>query len=134
MAARHKQIAKALHDNMFVDQPLTKAKLLVEKGGYPATTVNSKVDSIITHPAVKQAMEENGFTVEAAKGVVTQIMFNSESDVARLKATDQVFKVLGTYAAERVVSLNLDVPMAKDEKVEAYVKEFEEGLRGKLLE
>ena len=32
---------------------------------------------------------------------------------ARLKATDQVFKVQGTYAPEKSVSVNIEVPIGK---------------------
>lgn len=131
--AKQKKVADALIENMMSKEPLTKGQLLVEAVSYTPKTAKVKGNDIITHPGVKQAMQDRGFTVENAKAVVSEIMFSSETDVARLKATDQVFKVLGAYAPEKQVTMNLDVPVAKDTKVDEYVKDFEEGLKAKLL-
>lgn len=110
---RQKKVAEALIGNITAAQPLTRNQLLSEKVDYTTITALKKGDDIVTHPGVKQALEDYGFTAEGAKRVVANIMYSSETDLARLKATDQVFKVLGTYAAEKSLNVNANIEVNK---------------------
>lgn len=99
---------------------------LLERGGYSKTVALAKPGEILDQIGVKQALKEFGFNEESAKRVVTEIMGNSENDVARLKATDQVFKVLGSYAPEKNQSLNVNVDITKQpDEVQKILEESE---------
>lgn len=65
---------------------------------------------LLSKPVIKAEIEASGFTEDGAKQVVQEIMYNSAVDAnARLKATDQVFKVKGSYAPEKSLSVNVDI-------------------------
>ncbi len=81
---------------------------IVIAGGYsPALKDSPK--TLLNTRGVEVALKELGFNPEGAKKVVESILYNENSaDKDRLKASDMVFKVHGTYAAEKHVSLNID--------------------------
>lgn len=71
---------------------------LVEAGGYATAQARHKSGEIIQSDGVKKALAEKGFSEEAAKKVVAEIMGSSKTKPeTRLKATDQVFRVFGSY-------------------------------------
>ncbi len=60
---------------------------------------------MIESAGVQEALEDLGFNENSAKKVVAEIMLNEKVDPnARLKATDQVFKVRGSYEADKSVN------------------------------
>ncbi len=81
---------------------------IVIEAGY-AATVKEVPHKILDTSGVHMALEEYGFSELSAKNVVKEIL-NSKEEASkdRLKAADMVFKVHGTYAAEKHVSLNID--------------------------
>jgi hypothetical protein len=81
---------------------------IVLAAGY--TEVNALQPSrILDTEGVKDALAEYGFNEKTAKQVVSNILNSTEAmNKDRLKAADMVFKVHGTYAAEKHVSLNID--------------------------
>lgn len=82
-------------------KPRQKKDLLVS-AGYDETTALASPGRTIDQKGVRKALEARGFSEEAAKKVVEDIMLNEKVDPnARLKATDQVFKVQGSYAPEK---------------------------------
>lgn len=110
MASRHKQVAKALLENLAQGSPLTRQELLVEKVNYTPMTAQSQGESIITHPMVQQELAEQGFTEANAKKVSGNILLDEEAaNKDRLRAAELAFKVFGTFAAEKHVSTNLNV-------------------------
>lgn len=130
---RQKLVATALIENAFAKRPLTNEQLLVQKGNYPLTTAKSKGQSIVTHPGIERVIDDFGFNEEAAKRIVANIAHTSETDIARLKATDQIFKVLGTYAPEKRETKNLNVDISIDPKSQVLANEYEEKLKAMLL-
>lgn len=91
-------------------------KDLVVSVGYSKTVAKAKPQLIIAQKGVQEELEVLGFNPHAAKSVVAEIMLNKEAEPnARLKATDQVFKVSGTYAPEK--SVNVNVNMENKEKI-----------------
>jgi hypothetical protein len=81
---------------------------IVIEAGYAATTKDVP-HKILDTSGVHMALEEYGFNELSAKNVVKNILHSDEAaNKDRLKAADMVFKVHGTYAAEKHVSLNID--------------------------
>jgi hypothetical protein len=118
---RQKKVAKLIVENVSLDDPLNAGEI-VEKSRYSRSMV-IKPGVVIESQGVQEELEELGFTEENAKRVVKEIMLNGDIDPsARLKATDQVFKVKGSYAPEKrdvkveVSSLN-DLDNAKLEEL-----------------
>lgn len=108
---RQKKIAKLIVENARLDKPLNAGQML-EKVSYGK--ISKQPSRILESKGVKAELEILGFTEEAAMKVVQSIMHDDNVDPsARLKATDQVFKVRGTYAPERKIIANLNV---NDEK------------------
>ncbi len=113
---RQAKLAKAIVENSKRDKPLNKKELLVSVG-YSPITADVKQGEIMEQKGVKEELEILGFTEHAAMKVVEEIMNNKEVDPsARLKATDQVFKVRGTYAPEKSIVANIQVNEIKREK------------------
>lgn len=85
-----------------------QGQIVVEAGYSPATEVIP--GKLLNTIGVEQALADNGFSPETAKNVVKSILSNEEAmHKDRLKAADMVFKVHGTYAAEKTIALNVDV-------------------------
>ncbi len=55
-------------------------------------------------------MKSKGFDEGSAKKVVSEIMLNNKEDSnTRLRATDQVFKVAGSYVADKTENKPINV-------------------------
>lgn len=90
-------LAKEIIKNAKRKKPLNKKDLLVSVG-YTQTVAETKPQEIIDQKGVKEALEDYGFSVDNAKKVVSEIMLDSKQKAeARLRATDQVFKVNHVY-------------------------------------
>ncbi len=90
-------LAKEIIKNAKRKKPLNKGQL-VELGGYSKTVAEAKPDAIMSQKGVTDALEDYGFSLDNAKKVVTSIMLdNKQKSEARLRATDQVFKVHHAY-------------------------------------
>ena len=74
--------------------------------------ISKQPSRVIESEGVQEALEDLGFTEDNAKKVVSEIMLDSDNDAnARLKATDQVFKVKGSYASEHQDQVNILIPV-----------------------
>lgn len=92
-----KNLAKEIVANTKRKKPKNKAELL-DSVGYAKSVQETKPGEILNQIGVQEALEELGFTEYNAKKVVQEIMLNPYEDAGdRLKATDQVFKVKGSY-------------------------------------
>lgn len=81
---------------------------IVLEAGY-AATVKEVPHKILDTSGVKEALSDIGFNPETAKKVVEQIMLDPTAlHRDRLKASEMVFKVHGTYAAEKHLSVNVN--------------------------
>lgn len=128
-------LAKEIVKNASRKKPLNKKQLLVASG-YAEESATSVPGKLINQKGVQEALVELGFNEETAKSVVSEIMLNPNADEnARLKATDQVFKVKGSYAPEKRQSLNLNVESHNVDisQFEAVRLEFEEKLKQKYI-
>lgn len=86
---------------------MTKEALLVS-AGYTPETADASAKRTFEQKGVQEALKKRGFHPDAAKDVVSEIMHNPEAkDENRLRAASEVFKVHGSYAAEKTVNLAL---------------------------
>ena len=121
---RQKKLANAIVENMAQQKPKNKKELVVSSG-YSEISAESSAHLIIEQKGVQEALEDLGFTMEGAMKVVQKIMYNDKLDPnARLKATDQVFKVTGGYAPEKHESVNLNVNVDANEKAKLAITQY----------
>ena len=98
---RQKRLARVIVEDLKSDKHLNAGQML-EKVGYSRKMARAKSKDVIEIEGVKAELKELGFDEFSAKKVVQEIMLDKEVDPsARLKATDQVFKVVGSYAPEK---------------------------------
>ena len=110
---RQKKLAKALVENIQSPDPLNKQEL-VASVGYSEMSADKKATEILQSKGTQEELLNLGFSEEGAKKVVEKIMYNEKVEPAsRLRAASEMFKVFGTYAAEK--SFNLTVNSSVEE-------------------
>lgn len=100
VTSKQEKIAELIIQNATVDKPLNGGEML-QKVGYSDTLAGSP-SRVLNSEGVQLRLQELGFSEDKAKEVVAEIMLDETKGANdRLKATDQVFKVFGSYAAEK---------------------------------
>ncbi len=128
---KQKKVAELVIENSIIDKPLNGGEIL-EKVGY-SEGVQKSPRKVLESEGVKMELEIAGFTKENAKAVVSEIMLNEEADnSSRLKATDQVFKVLGGYAPEKKINFNANVNVKNNESLKKLSDKYKEELKETL--
>ncbi len=80
----------------------------MEASGFgPSMKKNPKV--VLESKGVQEELAKRGFHPDIAREVVGEILLAGENDSVKLKAADMVFKVHGSYAAEKHLNLNVEV-------------------------
>lgn len=128
---KQKAVAKLIVENASLDKPLNGGELL-ESAGYskPVTTYPARV---LESTGVQEELEVMGFTIDSAKRVVSEIMHNDKVEPnARLKATDQVFKVRGAYAPEKKEIELSGTVNTQDPKHIAIAEKYEQEIKQQL--
>lgn len=128
---RQKKLAKLVVENSTLDKPLNGGELL-EKVSY-SKGLQKQPSRVIEAKGVQQELDKLGFTEDNAMIVVSDIMLNPEAqDNNRLKASEMIFKVKGTFAPEKkaIVNLNVDINNPKASKI---AQEYEDKLKTELL-
>lgn len=129
---KQKRVAKRIVENLALDKPETSSAML-ENVGYSKSMARHRQKDILESKGVKEELKILGFDEDTAKGVVSDILVGDKTqDKDKLKAADMIFKVHGTYAPEKKVSLNVSANIKK--KHEDIAKKYEEDLRDKILE
>lgn len=126
---RQKRLAKVIIENTVSPEPLNKGQML-EKVGYSPNLVKQP-GRVIEAEGVQEALMESGFTEDNAKKVVESIMLDPTKDPnARLKASDMVFKVHGSYAPDKNININITQRAIDptDETVIEHLKAIQEKL------
>lgn len=96
-------IVKAAKSN----KKINKKDLLVS-AGYDETTAKSTPARIIEQKGVQKELKALGFSEEGAKKVVQELLYDKyQEGSVRIAAAREVFKVFGTYAAEKSVNMNV---------------------------
>ena len=108
VTTKQRKLAEVIVENATLDKPLNAGEM-VAKVGYSAAAAKHKPGQIIGAEGVQTALADIGFDPDTAKKVVATILAAGENDAVKLKAADMVFKVHGTYAAEKSVALNVNV-------------------------
>jgi hypothetical protein len=124
---RQKRLAKNIVDSLQNNGEDT-AKAIVEKSGYTGATLKNP-KQVISRAGVQEELQVLGFTEEAAKGVVASILHHSDNDMARLKASDQIFKVLGSYAPVKNENTNVNLNVEITPQEEEIAKKANEDLK-----
>jgi hypothetical protein len=124
---RQKKVAKKLVENLNAEQPLNKKEILVSSG-YSEITADSSAKIILESEGVKEELKTvYGFDPDTAKNVVADILIGGEEDRDRLKAADMIFKVHGSYAAEKHANFNVNYNTT-DSKLDALIAKIEDEL------
>ena len=125
--AKQKKVAELIIENATLDKPMTGGEI-VESSGY-GVSMKKNPQVVMNSDGVKEALNDFGFNEDNAKKVVSEIMLDSDQDAnARLKATDQVFKVHSTYAPERSQNVNVNVEVSNPKALEI-AKKYEEEIK-----
>lgn len=103
---KQRRVAKGLIDNLAAKKPSTQ-KEIIEAAGYSPKTASNAATQIMQNEGVKESLISFGFNEERAKEVVAEILVAGENDTVKLKAAEMIFKVHGTFAAEKHVNLNI---------------------------
>lgn len=124
-----RDLAEAIVKNAKLPRAKRKNKTeLLESIGYAPTTAEKEAKTILEAKGVQEVLDDLGFNENNAMKVVSEIMLDPAKDAnARLKATDQVFKVKGTYAPEKSVSLSLNVSPEKQKTATEAIARFLNG-------
>lgn len=105
---RQRRVAKLMVDALETGITYNTHGELIKTAGY-GTGLQTQPQRVLESVGVINALSDLGFTEENAKNVVKSILENDKAKHSdRLKAADMVFKVHGTYAAEKTISLNID--------------------------
>lgn len=126
---KQKKLAHEIVKNASKEKPDTAGSLL-EKVGYAEGLVKQP-GRVIEAPGVQEELARLGFDPVAAKSVVAEILYAGDNDASRLKAADMIFKVHGTYAAEKHISLNVEVETS--EKIKDAATKLNELFGGRSL-
>lgn len=132
-SVRQKRVAKLVIENTKLDEPLTGGEI-VESSGYGAS-MKKNPQVVLNSDGVQEELQAQGFTEDNAKEVVQSIMLNEKVEPnARLKASDMVFKVHGSYAPDKNININMNVKSINptDKEMKELRDKYEEELRNKL--
>jgi hypothetical protein len=105
---RQRRTAKLLVDAIENGTEYKTSAEIIKSAGY-GTGLQIQPSRVLESVGTIKALEDLGFTEGNAKSVVNSILSNEKAKASdRLKAADMVFKVHGTYAAEKHMTLNID--------------------------
>ncbi len=124
---RQKKLAHNIVENLSRDNPLNKEELVISSG-YAVKTAEGHAPDIIDQKGVQEELKALGFDEDTAKNVVANILTNEKvAPKDRLRAASEVFKVHGSYAPEKQISLNVD--LTATEKVQEAAKLLNDSYR-----
>ena len=132
---RQKKLAEVIIQNATVDKPLNAVQML-EKVGYSKNMAEARSKDVLESEGVREALNDFGFNENNAKRVVAEILLDTKVDPGnRLRASQEVFKVHGSYAPEKSTAINLNLNnKIENSEAEAIRLEFEQKLKDKLLQ
>ncbi len=118
---KQKRVANLIIENMTLDKPMTGGEI-VESSGY-GVSMKKNPQVVLESDGVKEELELAGFSLNNAKRVVTEIMLDDKQKAeARLKATDQVFKVHHAYedgsGGTRPINLVIPIQVSQSFNIE----------------
>lgn len=110
---RRKQVAKKIAEKILKGEHTTASKLLQDVG-YSKTTAEHKQKEILSSPEVQAELEKVGFTEMKAMQVLSSIMnsnivYEMVTPDNQIRAAQEVFKVMGSYAPEKKQIITADL-------------------------
>lgn len=87
---------------------------LLKSVGY-GTGLQNQPGRVFESEGFKDALKDLGFSLEAADGVVARILRTGKEE-NQLKASDQIYKRLGGYQAEKHINVNIEAPASPEVK------------------
>lgn len=102
---KQKQTAKEIINNMRRNKPMPAGRMLENIGYSEAIAKNPKY--VLESKGVKEELAKLGFTEENAKKIVAEILgaefpINKITAADKLRAAELIFKVVGSFAPEKV--------------------------------
>lgn len=129
---RQKILAANMVRNMVTKEWKTAKEIIVASGYAPSKGHNPH--QVFDKLGFQEEMERLGFDEDSAKSVVVGVMRSKRSKPSdKLKATDQVFKVQGSYAPEKRVNLNVNKKLIDDPALRELSEQYEKEMRERLL-
>lgn len=114
MATRlQRRLAEEIVKDAKSKRPKTAGQLL-ENVGY-SENLSKQPGRVIDTPGVKEALSDLGFSLDAADKVVSNILHKGKEE-NQLKASDQIYKRLGGYQAEKHINLNIEAQASPEVK------------------
>ncbi len=115
---RQRKVARTVVEAIQNGNEYKTGKEILAINGY-GTSLQNAPARVLESAGTIVALEELGFTEENAKNVVTHILKDNTARAGdRLKAADMVFKVYGTYAAEKSINVNVDTTVDTEKLLE----------------
>ena len=117
---RQRKVAKTIVDAIRSGETPT-GKAVLKSANYAQSVIDTHSTKIIESEGVQKALKDYGFTEDNAKKVVASILLSKKSrDENKLKASEQIFKVHGSYAPEKNLNINVNSSMRElsDEELE----------------
>lgn len=111
---KQKKVAKLIVETLSQEKPTT-GKAMLESVGY-GSALQDQPGRVLRSEGVLSELKAYGFDPEIAKGVVADILLGGENDTVKLKAADIIFKVNGSYAAEKHLNVNVDLEATEEIK------------------
>lgn len=110
---RQRRTAKKTKEVIEKSLDMTGGAILENVGYAPGIVKNPKM--VFESEGFKEALEELGFSLTAADGVVARILRTGKEE-NQLRASDQIYKRLGGYVAEKHINLNVDIEASPEMK------------------
>lgn len=112
---KQKRVARRLIKAVQSNESITAGELVAEVGY--SQEMQDNPGRVLNSPGVQDELNKMGFTEEKAREVVGRILADeSIKPEPRLKAAEMVFKVHGTFAAEKHANLNVNVDVTENEE------------------
>lgn len=111
-----RNLAREIISNSKRKKPLNKKQLVVSSG-YGEVTADRHASEVIEQVGVLEALNDFGFSVDNAKKVVGNILNDERvKPETRIRASEQVFKVHGTYAPDKSININIEADASNEVK------------------
>lgn len=113
---RQKRVAKLKVENLNLDKPLTDGEIVERSGFGPSMKKNPHV--IMKSKGVLMELKAIGFHEDNAKRVVGEILDDHNNEPKdRLKASELIFKVHGSFAPDKHINVSLQVSSEERDKI-----------------
>ena len=127
--SKQKKVAKIIVESLRTEQSLTGGEIVESSGYGPSMKKNPQV--VLNSVGVQEELRiVYGFNNETADNVVLEILTAGESDMAKLKAADTIYKRTGGYAAEKHINLNVNKTITDEEALKAAESAYLQHLDG----